>query len=167
MFISCIQVLNKPANQNTGIENSEIKLIPFELTVEDADHSISHTLIYELTEKNLIIISRSDFNIVGMRKGENTDTVFKTDLKPNAALQKLSNINLDSLQESYFNHCIIDGSQITVRLKKAKKSKEIHLSNYYQSDIGLIIELINSLTPKDHKIWYDKKELLEEMRQCK
>jgi hypothetical protein len=102
-----------------------------------------------------------------MREGEKTDTVFKTALNPNAVLQKLSNINLDSLQEGYFNHCIIDGSQITVRLKKAEKSKEIHLSNYYQSDIGLITELINSLTPKDHKIWYDKKVLLEEMRRCK
>src|SRR5665213_4822 len=107
LFVSCRQGLNKTANKNTVKENAEIKLIPFELTVEDADHSMSNTLIYELTEKNLTIISRSDFNIVGIRKGENTDTVFKTDLKPNAVLQKLSNINLDSLQEGYFNHCII------------------------------------------------------------
>ncbi|TAH24789.1 MAG: hypothetical protein EAZ07_08725 [Cytophagales bacterium] len=164
---SCGQVENKPADSTISSDNSEIKLIPFELTVEEADYSMSHTLIYVLTEKDLKIISRSDFNIVGMQKGENMDTVIEMELKPNAVLQKLSNINLDSLEDGYFNHCIMDGSQITVQQTKGNKSKRIHLSNFYQADIGLLVELINSLTPKEYKIWYDKKELIERLRLCK
>ena len=165
-FASCGQVIKRPSI-DTSKKKPEIKLIPFELTVQDADYSMSNTFIYILTEKNLTIISRNDINIVGIKKGRNIDTVLKMNLKLNDTLKKLSNTNLDSLEEDYFNHCIVDGSQITVRLKKGNKKKEVHLSNYYQADIGLTIELINSLTPKEYKIWYNKKELLERMRICK
>jgi hypothetical protein len=51
-FASCGQVVNKPADNNIDNNISEIKLIAFELTVEDADYSMSNTLIYELTKKN-------------------------------------------------------------------------------------------------------------------
>ena len=61
----------------------------------------------------------------------------------------------------------MDGSQVTVKLNKDHKSKLVHLSNYYQADIGLGIELINSLTPKKYKIWYDKERLRKGQENCK
>jgi hypothetical protein len=127
IFASCEHVVNKPAENNANKDKAEIKLIPFELTIEDADHSISHTFIYELTEK----------------KSEN---------------------NFSKRLQNSWNE---KSSQITVILKKREKIKRIHLANYYRDDIGLIIELINSLTPKEYEIVYDKKELLESMSRCK
>jgi hypothetical protein len=166
-FVSCGHVSNKPVNNITVKDNYDIKLTPFELTVEDADYSMSHTFIYKFSDKKMEIFSRSDLNIVGMRKGENIDTVYESDLKCNETLKKLSNINLDSLQAGYFNHCIMDGSQVTVKLNKNNKSKTVYLSNYYQADIGQTIELINSLTPEKYKIWYDKETLLKKLENCK
>jgi hypothetical protein len=163
---SCGQIVSGSVNNNNKNDTAGNKLVPFELTVEDADYSMSQTFIYKISANKIEIFSRSDINIVGMRKGENLDTVYKADLEGNATLKKLSNINLDNLKDGYFNHCIMDGSQVTVTLNKDGKSKTVHLSNYYQSDIGLVIELINTLTPKKYKIWYDKDILLKGQKDC-
>jgi hypothetical protein len=166
-FHSYGQVLNGSVNNNNKNDTTGNKLVPFELTVEDADYSMSQTFIYKISESKIEIFSRSDINIVGMRKGENIDTVYKADLEGNATLKKLSNINVDNLQDGYLNRCIMDGSQVTVKLHKDGKSRTVHLSNYYQSDIGLLIELVNTLTPKEYKIWYDKDTLLKGQEGCK
>lgn len=166
-FISCGQVSNKASNNNNGKDNHDIKLIPFELTVEDADYSMAHSYIYKFSDKRMVILSRNDINIAGMRKGENIDTVYKSDLKYTETLKKLSNMNLDSLQDGYFNRCIEDGSQVTVNLCKDNKNKTIHLSNYYRAEIGIVIELINRLIPEKYKIWYDKETLLNGQKNCK
>ena len=164
---SCGQIVSGSVNNNNKDDTAGNKLVPFELTVEDADYSMSQTSIYKISENKIEIFSRSDINIVGMRKGENIDTVYKADLEGNATLKKLSNINLDNLQDGYLNRCIMDGSQLTVKLQKDGKSKTVHVSNYYQSDIGFIIELINTLTPKKYKIWYNKGTLLKGQEDCK
>lgn len=52
-------------------------------------------------------------------------------------------------------------------MKKDNRQKQVQLSNFYQPDIGIAIELINKLVPKKHIIWYDKKILMQEMLDCK
>ncbi len=131
------------------------------MTVYDADYSMAYVFQYILTDKNLEIIFKGEL------EGEKDSTLFKIDLQPNETLNKLSNINLDGLQKRYSNPCMMDGSQVTVKLSKDNKTKTVHLSNYYQADIGLAIELINSLTPKKYKIWYDKTTLLKDQENCK
>ena len=165
--VSCGHVINDSVKNKNENDTAGNKPTRFELTVEDADYSMSQTFIYKISENKIQIFSRSDINIVGMGKGENNDTVYKQDLEGNATLKILSNINLDNLQDAYLNPCIMDGSQITVKLNKNGKSKMVHLGNYYQSDIGLVIELINNLTPKKYKIWYDKGTLLKGQEDCK
>ncbi|MCW3110354.1 MAG: hypothetical protein JWQ09_4860 [Segetibacter sp.] len=162
-FVSCGQTNKKSGDTNSSVDtkNVDLNLKPFELIVYDADYSMAYTLQYILTDKDLKIIFKGEL------QGEKDSTLFKTTLQPNEALNKLSNINIDSLKESYSNPCIMDGSQVTVKLNKDHKSKTVHLSNYYQTDIGLAIELINSLTPKEYKIWYDKAKLLEDQENCK
>jgi len=55
---------------------------------------------------------------------------------------------------------------VLVILKKDNKTKKVQLSNYYHPDIGLAIGLINDLTPKNYKIWYDKERLLKGQNDC-
>ena len=157
IFASCAQGSGKL----NYIGGDDLNLKQFEITIYNSDYSMGYTLQYVLTEKDLKII------FIGGLEGEDDSTLFRVDIQPNVTLNKISNINLDSLQENYTNRCIEDGSQITVRLKKDSKIKMIHLSNYYQADIGLAIELINSLTPEKYKIWYDKKTLLNDQKNCK
>jgi hypothetical protein len=140
-------------------ENNKIK--PFEIVVYNSDYSMAYSHKYVLTEKDLKIIYKSEI------EGEKDSTVFKTDLKPNENLVKLSEINIDSLKAYYSNPCIADGSQIFIKLSKDNKTKTVQLSNYYLAEIGLAIELINDLTPEKYRIRYDKATLLEEQKNCK
>jgi hypothetical protein len=77
IFVSSGQVVSGSVNNNNKNDTAEYKLVPFELTVEDADYSMSQTFIYKISENKIEIFSRSDINLVGMRKGGNMDTVYK------------------------------------------------------------------------------------------
>jgi len=153
------QIVNSFSSERT--KNTEFGLKPFEITIYSVDYSMAYTVQYVLTNKNFKIILRGEL------EGERDSILFRTALQANKTLKRLSHINIDNLHEYYSNPCIRDGSQIMIKLKKGFKNKTIHLSNYYQPDIGLAIELINSLTPKKYKIWYDKKTLLKEQENCK
>lgn len=155
-MVSCGRPL---ANQSSVEEAPNIK--PFKLIVHNSDYSMAYALKYVLTNKSLEIIFK------GQLEGEKDSVIFKNTLQANKELKKISNMNIDSLQEYYSNPCIRDGSQITVEFKKGFKNKMIHLSNYYQPDIGLAIELINSLASKEYKIWYDKETLIRDQEKCK
>jgi hypothetical protein len=114
-----------------------------------------------LSSKELKIIFKSDL------EGEKDSVLFSRTLQPSDTLEKISNINLDSLKEYYTNDCIQDGSQLTITFKINGNDKIVHLSNYYQEDIGKIVNLTNSLVADKYKIWYDKKELTDSYLNCK
>lgn len=162
-FASCIQKTEKttdkskvPTNKYSG---SDIE--PFKLTVFKSNYSLGYAIKYVLTEQNLQITYK------GESKNEIDSTLFSVELVPSSALQKVSTINANSLQEYFENPCIRDGSQLTVIFDKDHKSKTIQLSNFYQADIGQAIEFINSLASKKYKIWYDKARLLKAQEDCK
>ena len=146
--------------QEQDIKSGSNESSPFELIITDSDYSMAYGLQYILTEKNLNVVFK------GGLEGEKDSVVFTKDFRPDKKIQMLSSLNLDSLQEYYENPCILDGSQITVNFQKDHKTKTIHLSNYYQSDVGLAIEQINKLAPKKYEIWYDKESLLQDQNDC-
>jgi hypothetical protein len=154
-LISCGQNNKDSANQL-----KEIHLIPFQLIITDSDYSLAYGLQYVLTEKDLSIIFK------GGIEGEKDTVLSLTDLQPTETLMNLSDLNLDRLNDYYTNPCIDDGSQISVNFKRGNKFKQIHLSNYYQKDIGLAIEFINGLVPEKYEIWYNKDKLLQDQKNC-
>jgi hypothetical protein len=95
------------------------------------------------------------------------DTVtFSTILEPSTAFEKLSAINFKRLKRSYSNPCIDDGLGLDLTIEKERRKKHISLDNYYQSEIGQIIEFINAHIPSKHKIWYDKEALTKNYVRC-
>ncbi|MFL5764596.1 MAG: hypothetical protein ACJ77K_11695 [Bacteroidia bacterium] len=162
VLLSCGQATDKSLGESAARkapDNMNVK--PFVFVVKNSDYSMAYSLQYILSDKELRII------FSGELEGEHDSTLFQKDMEPSEELSKLSNVNIDSLKELYQNPCVMDGSQIIVQLIKDGKEKTVQLSNYYQPDIGRAIELINSLTPKKYKIWYDKDELLKEQENCK
>ena len=137
-----------------------IDLKPFELTVTEWGGAMAGGLQYVLTEKDLKIVFKTEL------EGRTDKIIFTTELQPDEALKILSNLNIDSLKEYYDNWCISDGSQISVSLNKDNKTKTVHLSNFYHEDIGPAIRLINTLTPEEYEIWYDKEVLIREQKEC-
>jgi len=118
-------------------------------------------ILINLSNDELKIIFRSDLI------GEKDSILFYKTLHPTDTLQKISDINLHSLKEYYSNDCVEDGSQVTVSFKINGKAKSVHLSNFYQEDVGEIIYLINSLVPNKYKIWYDKEKLTADEKKCR
>ncbi|MFB6306608.1 MAG: hypothetical protein ABEH43_06415 [Flavobacteriales bacterium] len=133
---------------------------PYKLKIFDQNYAGAYTIQYIITSKNIKIIFKSGL------KGDKDSTLYFNDINPNKKFKNLSYLNIDSLNSEYRNPCILDGSQITVFIKKGNKSKSIHLSNYYQKDIGTTINMINDLIPEKYSIQYDKKELIQRQKNC-
>lgn len=142
--------------QNSG--TGELK--PFEISLTSYDYAAAYGLQYLLTDKELKIIFKSDL------EGERDSTLFSTTLEPSEKLRTIGNLDLESLKDYYGNPCIDDGSQISVEIKKNSELKTVHLSNFYHQDIGIAIEIMNSLIPEDYKIWYDHERLIKWQTEC-
>lgn len=115
--------------------------------------------IYEtiITEKHIRVI-----------QGAGNDTLkFMTPIQYSDSLNSISEISLASLDSLYSNDCIADGLQLTAVINKEDSSKTVHISNFYQPDIGRAIEYINTYVPEKFQINYDKKQLEEEYIRCK
>ena len=150
--ISCTDRNKLPA-PNSNIRNK------FEIKIYDSDYSLAYSKIYKLNEYELSIVFHGEI------KGEKDSTFFNVKLSNDLA-EKLSNIDIRHLKSSYVNECAYDGSQIFIEFKKDSLVKSVQLSNYYEKSIGSVIEIINLLVPKEHAIWYNKKELFESMKRC-
>ncbi|MGN6568530.1 MAG: hypothetical protein ACTHJ0_11285 [Flavipsychrobacter sp.] len=140
--------------------NSHPTVPQYKLVVYAEDYALAYTLEYILTEDSLKIVNKAEL------VGEKDSMFFQKALSTSPSLKKIVNADMDKLKTNYSTPCVRDGSQVTVIFARGNKSKIVHLSNYYQPDIGSIIELINSLVPQKFTIWYDKKELTETMKRC-
>ena len=158
LFFGCV---NNSINSQTKIDDKKIEIRPFTASILNGFSAEAYSIQTILTEKNLKIIFKSDL------EGARDTIVFEQDLQNSDTLKQISEINIASLEDYYENPCIADGSQITVLIKKDNIKKSVHVSNYYQDDIGKIIYLINSLVPSKYKIWYDKDKLLSDNNRCK
>lgn len=156
-FFSCADQTTK-GQVNSRPKNYDIN--SFEAIIVNSDYSMAYSIQTILTHKQLKIIFKSGL------VGEKDSVLFSNSLQPSDTLQQISEINLSTLKGYYSNNCIEDGSQVTVTLKKGNDIKSVHLSNYYQEDIGKIIYLVNSLVPDKYKVWYDKEKLIADYKKC-
>jgi hypothetical protein len=152
---SIVLVLSLVVSCGQENKNAESKLIPFEYTVYDSDFSMAITHQYVLTENTIKIINKAEL------EGEKDSVLFEANIQSAPALIELSRLNIDSLKKQYKNSGVSDGTQIKIIFKKEDHIKITWVSNFYQPDVGRLIEVINGLVPKRYKIWYDKEQLLK------
>jgi hypothetical protein len=165
LFVSCTN--EKQPSQRIS---PPVEITPFEFSVIDYNYSLAYNIRYILTEKALMILYGDEFErdegrftLIEKRNNVLLDAI----LSPAEDLLKLSQINIDILKASYSNDCVKDGMQSGVKFKKGSKEKRVKISNYHQPEIGHAIEIINNIVPKEYRIHYDKKSLIEMMERCK
>jgi len=112
---------------------------------------------YLLTGDNLKVITKKH------TKGQGS-VIFKADL--NEKESEIFRLNFQDLEELYENKCIFDGNQFIIQIKYIDKIKTIQFRNFYLKEADIIIQLINQKVPKQHMIWYDKTELIQELKDC-
>jgi len=132
----------------------------FKVIIVSSDYAMAYSIQILLTDKQIKVFFKS-----GLEGGKDT-ILFSKILHPSDTLQQISIININSLKKYYSNPCIEDGSQITVLIQKDNQTKSVHLSNYYQEDVGKIIYLVNSLVPENYKVWYNKERLIADYKKC-
>ncbi|AWH84188.1 hypothetical protein HYN59_03250 [Flavobacterium album] len=70
--------------------------------------------------------------------------------------EKTKSIKFQSLEDSYFNNCIMatSGSEYFIGFRYGAISKQISLHHYYQKNIANLVELINLSVPEEYHIDY-------------
>lgn len=133
---------------------------PFELSIADYNYSLAYSVLYNLTNEKLTI------TFSGELENEKDSILYSTSDLPKRQLKKLSEFNIDSLNTDYTNDCIDDGNIKSFSIKKDSITKTVHLSNYYHPELSPAIELINEIVPEKYQMYYDKDDLIQEMKNC-
>lgn len=117
-----------------------------------------------------LIIKEGPYDFIYLAKNYSKDVVsFRKSLSQSekerlSAIEK--RIGSDSLSKSYFNICIMDGQNLSFSFESASFSKDVTVSNYYNETIAFVIDLVNTMTPKKYRLWYDKEFLLKQQNAC-
>jgi hypothetical protein len=159
--------------ENKKIEDS-LKLHPyigkFRFWISDLDKAGYSRNTYYITEDSLIV-KEGPYDFIYLAKNYSKDSVYFRKALTKAEKELFSKIEkrieLNNLKESYNNFCIIDGMILSFSFESSKFSKDVTVSNYYNETIAFVIELVNKMTPKKYKLWYDKKVLLKQQNDCK
>ena len=154
LAILCLPFQHTYAQEKESIESFQVSII-------NAEYLSNYSVNIYLTNKDLKVILKSKL------MESNDTTLFYTTLPYSDTLKAIGKTKLDTLKTHYSNPCMDDGSELTIILKKNKHSKTIHLSNFYQEEIGKIIYLVNALLPKKSQVLYNKEKLIADYKRCK
>lgn len=155
VFVSCTQKTKQSTTESLiGVSHSANMDIvkPLRLTIIESSAVPPNETKYELTENRLKISPKYNW-----QKKDSIEIQI-----PQEILGELSMVRIDSLKDYYVNECIMDGFSIAINLK----NKTVRVTNYYQPQIGFIIETLNSAMPEKYKIYYDKKSLVKSQEGC-
>ncbi|ANE51242.1 hypothetical protein [Flavisolibacter tropicus] len=144
----------------SNIEKGKDTIRPFTAIIVNSFYAEAYSVATVLTDKQLKIIFKSDL------EGVKDTIVFLKKLQFSDTLRQISEINLTKLKDYYSNPCIDDGSQVTVVIKKDNSTKTVHVSNFYQEEVGRIIYLVNSIIPEKYKVWYNRERLIADYKRC-
>lgn len=80
--------------------------------------------------------------------------------KPGEVVETINKLTIDSLQEVYYNYCIMptSGNEYILEYLSHSKSKQITLHHYYLKQLHDIVEVINSHLPRKYQIQYLQKD---------
>ena len=162
---------NKKSENNsidTESEFSENNLIDttiskFSLTISTCNHAtllFEGYLIYNLTD-SILSISRK-FTIP-----ENDTVLLLTKTIDRNSIYKIQNIRIDSLEDFYFNFCIMPTSgdiyNVSTIINDTIK-KTIHLHHYYEEHIEMITSELDKHIPNNLKINYLTRETKQDCK---
>lgn len=156
MLISYLMIgcKNKPARSGNA---DHVKVSPFSMAINIHYYPTTISLSIHLTQDELKVsrISKKD------------SFQFTIALRPTVELSHISTINFKGLKSNYSNPCIDDGLGMDIIFEKGSTRKEITIDNYYREEVDKVIQFVNLHMPVDHRIAYDKNQLLSDQERCK
>lgn len=136
------------ANKIGNKKNSAIRM-SF-TTYNHAERIYDGVSTYILTNSSVIVKKRFLF-------GKKSKTIYRRRIKNEQTLvSSISNIKLDSLEDHYFNNCILitSGDEYSLSVEIGSTKKTLRLHHYYLKQLEDIIRIINSNLPAKYQIRY-------------
>ena len=125
---------------------------PFSVTVIDSYLKASYSMIYLLDKDEIKVIYSGNLE-------DETDSVVYVKELTETEKRKVANLFLNfplkDLKEKYIDSNVLDGSQKIFDISIGRVNRQIQILNYYQSDIGKLVDFINTLVTIEHRIKYD------------
>ncbi len=141
----------------------------FRFWISKLNKGVYSRVTYAINNDSLLI-KKGPYDFIYLAKNYPIDSIYfskKLNKNEKVLLTNIENrIEVDSLEDSYDNLCIINGLIISFSFESAKFSKEVTVSNYYNETIAYVIGQVNKIVPKKYRIFYDKKILLKMQLQC-
>lgn len=142
----------------------------FKFSVSSLDKSmLFDRLTYFVTPNSLTIMHGSDIDFSFGKKPVKAKSVFHVKLDSSESMQLSTLVSIldnQSLKSRYENLCIMDGLILDFNFTQGDKKKSLSLSNYYVMQMQPFIDFVNRNVPKKYKIWFDKSELENDMKDC-
>lgn len=135
-------------NTNNTQENK------FDFDLWDYNSSMAYSLHYHF-DNNVVFVVK-----MGGLKNETPDTLISrrlSDNELNIVYKALCEFPIDSLDSENINPLTEDGDQKRIKLAINGKVKDILVSNVYQEDISILINVINDFLEDKLKIEYRNK----------
>lgn len=153
-FASACFGQSKSAKHSITITDSTSVIRVSFTTFNHAERISNGATTYLLTE-SFIKVTKSFF-------GDTTSkTVYLRPIKNKQTLTSTINkVELDSLEDDYFNNCVMttSGDEYFLDFENNSKKKSISLHHYYLKQLDEIIQIINFNLPKKYQFQYLKKD---------
>ncbi len=125
---------------------------PFSVIVIDSYLKASYSTIYLLDKDEIKVIYSGNLE-------DETDSVVYVKELTETEKRKVANLFLNfplkDLKEKYIDSNVLDGSRKIFDITIGKVNRQIQILNYYQNDIGELVDFINTLVTIEHRIKYE------------
>jgi len=126
----------------------------FKIDFWDYNFSMAYSLHYHFDNEGMFVVR------MGGLKNESPDTLIRrklSDNELNVIYNALCDMPIDNLESEYISPLTEDGDQKRIELSINDKVKDIRISNVYQEDISLLINVVNKFLDEKLKIEYQKR----------
>ena len=122
----------------------------YSLTLRKYNHDelINGELTFKLNNDRFTIAKNQLIN-------QNDNLLYSKKIRE-SLIDQLKSIKLDTLQNYYFNRCVLatSGTEFFISISKDTIKKDIYLHHYYNQQIEQLISNLNKLIPDKYKIKY-------------
>lgn len=130
-----------------------LKNIRYSIKLWNYNYSMAYTMYYHIDNDSLTVK-----RISGIK--EEKDSVL-IERKINKQEQQvfiyfLSSKNIFALKNKYSNPLVDDGDRKKIVVQFGSRTKTLEVNNFYQKDIGKLVDIINQIVSKDVYIDYKK-----------
>ncbi len=117
-------------------------------TYNHAERIFNGTTTYKLTSTEIIVSNRAIFS--------QKDTILYKSKIDNVVIERISKLQLDSLNNNYFNNCVMitSGTEYFISLNTENSTHKIHLHHYYLESINKLVIELNKLIAEKYRIRY-------------